>query len=429
MKILLVDDSRFNLITAEKILRESNILCDILLCDSGLKALEIIKPEGIDIVLLDIVMPDFSGIDTLKEIRKERSFDGIQVIMFTSHTDKLVLKESFKYGANDYVRKPIEPIEFISRISAAVTARNYDIRLKELLQSLEIKNCQLTELTNELKEMQFHLVNKEKFAAIGELAAGIAHEINNPMGYVSSNLETLRNNVNKFNFILGKYRELAKHIEEQEKSSSELIKMFRDISKLETAMHIDFVVDDIDNLIEDSLEGIGRVSKIVQSLRRFARTGFEEELILNDINEIIEETLLVLKHEAINVADIAVDFKDIPDIMCNRNQIGQVVMNIIINAIDSIKSQNRYEHGHIVISTYSEGDNVIIEIGDDGPGIDNSVINRIFNPFFTTKDVGQGTGLGLSISHDIIVNKYKGQILVKSEIDKGTIFSIKLPLV
>ncbi|OGO77890.1 MAG: hypothetical protein A2Y23_04005 [Clostridiales bacterium GWB2_37_7] len=427
MKILLVDDSRFNLITAEKALMESNIACDILLCDSGLKALDIIKSECIDIILLDIEMPLFTGIDTLKEIRQQRCFDGMQVIMFTSHTDKAILKESFKQGANDYVTKPIELIEFASRVNAAIRARNHDIRLQELLKSTTNQNIQLTELANQLKETQFHLINKEKFAAIGELAAGVAHEINNPMGYVSSNLETLKKCTTNLNSILTKYRELSQHITKQEKSSSELIVMSQDIAELEKSLHIEFIVGDIDSLIEESREGIGRVTRIVQSLSRFARTGLEEEFTFNDINEIVEEALLVIRHEAVDVAEIDLDFGSLPNIMCNRSQIGRVVMNILINAIGSIRSQNRSENGNIRVKTYSEENDVIIEIGDDGPGIDSSIINRIFNPFFTTKDVGQGTGLGLSISHDIIVNKHKGQILVDSENDAGTIFSIKLP--
>ncbi|HYE10621.1 MAG TPA: response regulator [Patescibacteria group bacterium] len=428
MKVLLVDDSRFNLITAEKMLRASNMACEIMLCDSGLKALEILKIDMIDIILLDIEMPDFSGIDILKEIRKEKGYDGIQVIMFTSHTDRSVLQESFKLGANDYVTKPIEPVEFIARVSAAIRVRDSDIRLKELLQSLETKNSHLTLLTKELKEMQFHLVNKEKFAAIGELAAGIAHEINNPMGYVSSNLETFRSYTNKLNFIFEKYRELAKHIEAQDKTSSELIMMFKDISALEKSMKVDFIISDIDNLIEDSLDGIGRVSKIVQSIRRFAKTGFEEELVFNNLNEIIEEAMLVLKHEAAGTADIAEEFGKLPDMMCNRSEIGQVIINMIINAIESIKRQNRRDNGKITIKTYFDADNIDIEISDDGAGIETDNLYSIFNPFFTTKDIGQGIGLGLSIAHDIIVNKYKGQILVTSEKDMKTTFIIKLPL-
>jgi signal transduction histidine kinase len=181
-------------------------------------------------------------------------------------------------------------------------------------------------------------------------------------------------------------------------------------------------------LFEESKEGLARVTKIVQNLRDFSRVDQAEAFDEYDLNHGIEATLVVARNAIKYHADVVTEFADIPHVPCNASQINQVFLNILVNAAQAIESQHRETNGSIKIKTYSDDTHVICKIVDDGPGIPANVIEKIFDPFFTTKPVGKGTGLGLSVSYDIIVRKHKGVLLVKSEIGKGTEFTIKLPI-
>lgn len=428
MKVLMVDDNNFSLQVAKNALVEGRVNCEILLCTSGWRALEVLKSEEIDVVLLDIIMPEITGIEVLKQIRSNPDNKDIQIIMLTATTDRTYLKECFDSGANDFISKPLEPIDFIARINAAFRVREYHNRLNKALRLTIKQNQELSDMTKKLKEVQFFLIQKEKMAAIGELAAGVAHEINNPMGFISSNFETLTQYINKFKDLIEKYRGFISRIDEEKGNFDDLTGEKALITGLEKAYHLDFVMSDLDDLIKDSREGIDRVTKIVQSLRRFARTGMDEEFNYNDIGEIIEEALMITKNEAKYSTDIEKEFSELQPVYCNRGQIGQVIINMIMNAVQAIKSQQRSDRGHIRVKTYVEDHWVVVKISDDGPGIKEEIIGKIFDPFFTTKEVGEGTGLGLSICYDIIVNKHKGELNVNSCVNKGTDFFIKLPV-
>lgn len=426
MVILIVDDSKLNLSIAEKILRDNNINCDILLCDSGEAALDILRKEHIDIVLLDIIMGGMTGIETLKIIKGDRSLKNIRVLMLTSLTDKDTLKECFEHGASDFINKPIEQVEFIARVKVVMKDINYESSLKKALALVEMQNKELVETNKKLRETQSYILQKEKISAIGKLAAGIAHELNTPLGYVWSNFEVLEKNIIKFKKILTSYKDLIKLLQQFD-ISIDVSTMIDKIIEEENSLHLDFIIDDLNDLISESKDGVDKVAKIVQSIRNFASNETEENSKYNDLNQMLEEVLLMSSNEYKNIANINKNFNVLPTINCNRIGIEQVFLNIIVNAVQAIKSQSRLEKGSIQIRTYKEGNYVICAISDDGPGIDEKVISKIFDPFFTTKDVGAGTGLGLSTAYDIIVNKHKGELLVDSVIGKGTTFIVKLP--
>ncbi|WHH59013.1 response regulator [Petroclostridium sp. X23] len=428
MKILMVDDNNFSLQVAKNTLIEGKINCEIVMCNSGYKALEILESEDIDIILLDIIMPEITGVEVLKQIRMNPHNKDIQILMLTATTDKFSLKECFDSGANDFINKPIEPIDFIARVNAAIRVRKYHKELNRMLALTMKQNQELNEMTKKLKEAQLFLIQKEKMAAIGELAAGVAHEINNPMGFISSNFETLVQYISKIKNMIKRYREIIDKIDDPEDNYDKLIEEKAAILELENAVHLEFVISDLDDLIKDSREGVERVTNIVQSLKRFARTGLEDDFNYHSIDEIIEEALMITRNEVKYFADIKMELCDLDPVYCNRGQIGQVIVNMVINAVQAIKSQQRQEKGCICINTYMEDDNIVIKISDDGPGIKEEIMAKIFDPFFTTKDVGEGTGLGLSICYDIIVNKHKGQLSANSNINEGTDFFIKLPI-
>ena len=419
MKILVVDDDKLNLKIAEGYLNEYFPDYLVQICQQPRLVKKIIETEGIDIILLDIVMPDISGIEVLREIRRYPEYKDIQILMFTSMTDDESFRSCFDFGANDYLRKPIQQTVFKARISAAANTRNNLLELHELYEKAKLQNTELKNVNAKLQDMQFYLIQSEKLAAIGELAAGVAHEINNPIAYVGSNLETISN-------YLIKIRDFVKHIYESVDPENEFL--YRIIQESYKKNKLDFIIEDIDSLIYDSKDGIQKVTEIVSSLRNFARTGLENEMNYCVFGDILDQVLLMVRNEAKYVADVKVSSCDSINIFCNKSQIGQVLLNVILNAIQAIKQQKRSDLGTVQVTLYQEPEYVCISIKDDGPGISDENLSKIFNPFFTTKEVGQGTGLGLSISYDIIVKKHNGIFQVVSSIGEGSEFIIKLPM-
>jgi signal transduction histidine kinase len=297
---------------------------------------------------------------------------------------------------------------------------------KKAEESVRLACEDLEKANQELKEMQSQLVQNEKLASIGQLAAGVAHEMNTPVGFVASNFETLENYMEKILELFQMYSELLSKIETLEKA--ELLDVADAINKTWNEMKIDFILEDLPVLFNDSKEGIGRVTSIVQNLRDFSRVEQPENLDIYNINEGIKATLVVAQNEIKYDADVEIEFSEVPQIICNTGQINQVLLNILMNATQAIKSEGRDDKGKITIRTYATNDDVICEISDDGPGIESDKLQKIFDPFFTTKPIGMGTGLGLSISYDIIVIKHKGMLLVDNSVGKGTTFTIKLPI-
>ena len=312
---------------------------------------------------------------------------------------------------------------FLSVISQTVSQV---IVAKRAEEAVKIAYEELEQAHSELKEMQSQLVQNEKLASIGQLAAGVAHEMNTPVGFVASNFRTLENYVNKFLELLAGYKEVAELVDTGTKEQR--LAKLQEITELHSKMKMDFILEDIQGLFDDSKEGLDRVTGIVQNLRDFSRIdrlGSRDEY---NINKGIEATLLVARNEIKYDADVKTDFSEVPLIFCHSGQINQVFLNILVNAAQAIKAQERDGNGAITIRTYTSEDKVICEIADDGPGIPPDKLSKIFDPFFTTKPAGKGTGLGLSVSYDIVVNKHNGELFAESTVGEGTKFTIKLPI-
>ncbi len=261
-------------------------------------------------------------------------------------------------------------------------------------------------------------------ASIGKLAAGVAHEINNPTGFVSSNLKTLSDYIED---IIGLFKEYRKLISKLKKNSDscgplpEISEQVKRIVALEKEVDLDFVLKDIFELINESKEGTERIKKIVQDLKDFAHTG-QDKPKFADINQNIDSTVNVVWNELKYKANVTKDYGDLPQVQCYPQLLNQVFMNLLINAAQSIEKR-----GEINIKTRADNGYVKIKISDTGSGIPKENINRIFDPFFTTKDVGKGTGLGLNVAYKII-KKHHGKIDAKSVVGKGTTFTIRIPV-
>lgn len=280
------------------------------------------------------------------------------------------------------------------------------------LDDIRIENETLKGTVKQLQETQQQLIRSEKLASIGRLSAGIAHEINNPVGFVSSNSTSLLGYISRIKEVLKMYRMgMKKEI----------------IEKREKQLKFDFILDDIDKLLMENIEGLARITNIVSNLKKFSRDDQSNEFVNSDINDGIRSVLILVKNETKYYADLMTDFGDIGHIPCNISELNQIFLNMIVNSVQAIKEQGRSEKGLITIKTWKDSDWVYITVTDDGPGIPLEIRDKIFDPFFTTKPVGTGTGLGLSICYEIVVTKHKGDIQLESEHARGAKFTIKIP--
>ncbi|MFW6243527.1 MAG: ATP-binding protein, partial [Desulfovibrionales bacterium] len=278
-----------------------------------------------------------------------------------------------------------------------------------------------------LKAMEKRVIQAEKMESLGQLAAGIAHEINTPTQYIGDNTRFLGETFPDLDGILGVVEELL----EAEQAGDPIDKVMQDIRDLIEDSDLKFLREEIPRAIEQTLEGVERISKIVGSMKQFAHPG-TAEMVLVDLNEAIDRTVTVARNEWKYVADLETNLaEDLPPVPCVQGESNQVLLNLVINAAhaiaDAITTQDN-KKGWITISSNRAGNSVEVSVSDTGTGIPEAVRPKIFDPFYTTKQVGKGTGQGLAIAHKVVVEKHHGEILVDTEAGKGTTFTIRLPL-
>lgn len=283
-------------------------------------------------------------------------------------------------------------------------------------------NEELEKTYTDLKSAHSQILQQEKMASIGQIAAGVAHEINNPVGYIMSNLGTLRKYLDRLSeFIKVQSETIDVFKKEREGEGPALTMSLQKTDAARKTLKVDYIMVDASNLLKESLAGSGRIKEIVQDLKSFSHVD-NAEIKMHDINEGIRKTINVIWNELKYKAKVVQEYGAIPLTRCNLGNLNQVFMNILLNAVQAIEKE-----GTITIRTWSDDMHILISISDTGCGIPKEIMNKIFDPFFTTKDVGKGTGLGLSVSYDII-KKHDGEISIQSEVGKGTIFTIKIPV-
>lgn len=290
-------------------------------------------------------------------------------------------------------------------------------RSQELLktnQILEFEKKQQLQLITQLKEAKMHLMQSEKMASIGQLAAGVAHEINNPIGYINSNLGSLRNYVTDLLRLLAIYEKSEAFCTDTE--------AFAEIKAFKQQTDLGHLKTDILDLLDESQEGTTRVKKIIQDLKDFSHVRSDEVWQWSDLHQGLESTLNIVNSEIKYKAHIVKEFGDLPEVNCLPQQLNQVFMNLLVNAAHAIEHK-----GIITLRTGTNEGQVWVEISDTGKGIAPEHMSKVFDPFFSTKPVGTGTGLGLSISYAII-KKHQGDIHLSSELGLGTTFRITLPI-
>ena len=351
-----------------------------------------------------------------------------------------LLQRQIKRFLGDAAKLPPEFAAFLAAVDEAyhsadtdrlMIERSLDLMSKELTEAnaglrKELAEHQLTELAlkkekdeqislfKKLEEVQNQLMQADKLASIGQLAAGVAHEINNPIGYVYSNLGTLEKYARDVFGLLDSYEQAEGAIGDADVRTR--------LQVLKDQCDIVFIKEDMRALMGESRDGITRVKTIVQSLKDFAHADATDEWQYADLRRGLDSTLNIVNNEIKYKAEVIKEYGNIPEVECLPSQLNQVFMNLLLNAAQAIE-----QRGTITLRTGQQDDAVWVEISDTGKGIAPEYIQKIFDPFFTTKPIGKGTGLGLSLSYGII-HKHHGRIEVESEVGKGALFRIWLPI-
>jgi signal transduction histidine kinase len=277
----------------------------------------------------------------------------------------------------------------------------------------------LREALKNLQDTQEQLIQTGKLASIGQLAAGIAHEINNPLGFILSNTETLHTYMKELTAIFRGREDLKRSI--SDKGTEKTGSPEPPLSEIEEGSDVKYVLNDIESILKESTEGLERIKKIVMDLKVFARKEEEAKSPVN-LNDLLDGVINIVWNEIKYKAELKKDYGQIPQVLCRSQRMGQVFINLFINAVQAIERS-----GTISVRTYSDAKQVYVEISDTGKGIPEENMSKIFEPFFTTREDGKGTGLGLSISYDI-VKAHNGTITVESMVGKGSKFTVSLPV-
>ena len=373
-------------------------------------ALERLSQEPFALVLSDMQMPGLGGIELLRKIIERYPDTAVIMISGVDRTQRVI--DAIRVGASDYLIKPCELDVLRLCVDRALERRTLLRNARRYKEALENQNAELARRGTELDRLQAQIVHTEKMASLGQLAAGVTHELNNPAGFIYSNIALLKDDVKRLELCLNAFDEVPLPPAAAER-----------IREMKTEIGYDDILMDLDSILSDCHIGAERIRDIVQNLRLFSRLD-EAELKPVDLNEGIEATLRLLSiYYKSGRIRLLRDYGELPQVNCYAAQLNQVWMNLLINAAQAIGEAE----GEVRIKTQCEGENVIVSVSDTGTGIEPEHLRNIFNPFFTTKPVGEGTGLGLSISHGVIV-RHGGAVVVDSTPARGTTFTITIPV-
>lgn len=360
--------------------------------------------------------------DALKEAR-----DDLEATVESRTQELHALNQELTAMNEEHLAMNRELLFFNEELENEIADRK---RIEGILQTskeeLMRRNSELMAALNTIELAQKRLVQQEKLAGIGQLAAGVAHEINNPLGFVAGNVEMLEKYFAAFRTVLAEYRQLGSDPASLDKGV--LKERLNKIVRAEIENDIDYIIDDLPELFGDTIKGLERMNKIVKGMRLFSRVDQLQVFEQYDLNDGIESTLLVAHNEIKYHATVKKILGDIPAVEAVGSEINQVLLNLVVNAAQAIQEKNAVDLGEIRVTTWQETEYVYCSVEDTGVGIAPDHLNSLFNPFFTTKPVGKGTGMGLSISYDIIVNRHNGELTVESTLGEGTKFTIKLPI-
>ncbi len=380
-----------------------------------------------DLILLDINMPGADGYSVCTTLKASAQTRDIPVIFVSARNETLDKIRAFQVGAADYVSKQFQFSETLVRIETQLNQRRLQKRLMASEAQAREKSEQLTRALAQIQETQSQLVHQAKMSSLGQLVAGVAHEINNPVNFVYGNLTYIAEYTEHLMELLGLYQQAFPD------PTPEIDEKIEEVD-------LEFIEADLPRLVGSMRVGTERIQEIVRSLRNFSRLD-ESDLKSVDVHQGLENTLVILQHRLKASGDraevnIVRSYEDLPLVECYAGQLNQVFTNILANSIDALDEKRKQasddgaaEAPQITIETKRVGlDRIRVVLADNGEGMPESVRHRVFDPFFTTKDVGVGTGLGMSISYQIVTERHRGQLCCDSGLGQGTRFEIELPL-
>lgn len=432
--ILIVDDTPDNLRVLDAILKNQGYKVRKAL--NGQIALNACQIAAPDLILLDIIMPGINGYEVCRRLKEDAKTCEIPVIFISAIDDAMDKVKAFDVGGVDYIGKPFQEAEVLARIE-------HQLHLRSLQLQLEEKNTLLQQALWDIKQAQTQMIQNEKMVALGQLVAGIAHEINNPISFIYGNITPAIEYIHELLNLLDAYQE-------------DFPKTNNKVEKIINNLDFNYLKQDLLNIMESMGRGADRIRQIVISLRNFSRLD-QSEIKRVDIHEGIDNTLLILQHrlretEARPQIEVIKEYGQLPLVNCYPGQLNQVFLHLLNNAIDAVQEGGKYEilgdgKESILPESASKGmlrssplptirictemkdaDTVKIRIADNGIGIPESMRSRLFDPFVTTKPIGSGMGLGLAISYQIVVQQHKGKLICCSSPKQGAEFAIEIPL-
>jgi signal transduction histidine kinase len=411
--ILIVDDNPTNLSVLSEALASEGLRFRVAVDgESAIAQTERNQPE---LILLDVQMPGIDGFETCRRLKANPVTQNIPIIFTTALADTESKTTGFSLGAVDYIPKPFAQEEVIARLRV-------HLQLKQLTESLERK---VSERTTALQQAQVQLVQQEKLSTLGELIAGIAHEMNNPISFIANNIPPLKE------YIAGITELLLLYQQEYPNPTAKITTFIEDLD-------LNFVLEDLTKILYSFQVGSERIQHLSTSLRSFSRLDSDSK-IPADLHLGLNSTVMILQHRLKAngdrpVIEVIKNYGKLPQVNCYSGEMNQVFMNILANAIDALdeaiiqgKMSNSIPQIQITTEVNSQ-QIVIIRIADNGIGVPEGLKQNLFEPLFTTKTVGKGTGLGLSIAHQIVVEKHNGTLEVNSQPGIGTEFTITIPM-
>ena len=373
------------------------------------EALQLLAEEPYALVIADVVMPGRNGIELLREITSRYPDTMVVMVSGIARTQRVL--DAVRLGAYDYLLKPCDLDVLSMTVERALERRALLRAARYYKVDLERRNEELRRSKAELESLQEKIIQSEKMASLGQLAAGVAHELNNPAGFLYGNMEMLGELARGLERLLRFYETVPLGGEEAARARA-----------IKEEIGYETTLGDLRSIVDDCRDGAERIRDVVQNLRTFSRLD-EAEFKKVDIHEGIDSTLrLLMRFYGDGRVRLARDYGELPPVDCYAGQLNQVWLNLLVNADFAVR-----EGGEVRITTRGEGERVVVRVSDTGRGIAPEHLTRIFDPFFTTKPVGEGTGLGLSVTYSI-VERHGGGITVESEQGRGTTFTVTLPV-
>jgi len=417
--ILIVDDDKTNRRVFEAYLDSPTY--ETLSVASGEEALQACARRVPDLVLLDVMMPGMSGFEVAERLKSDKRTQNVPIIMVTALGDRESRLTALGTGAEDFLTKPVDASELVVKVRNLLRLKKHQDMLAGRGDLLEARiregNVQLEVARSRLSEAEDRLAQSEKLAALGQLAAGVAHEINTPVAYVNTNLCSLEGYLEDLFLVLDAYAGLEEALPAAARERIEL-------QRLKQEVGYDYLRADALVLVGESKEGVSAVRRIVADLKDFSHSDMSREWKQADLHKGLDLSLNVARSEIKYKAEVVKEYGTIPEIECLPSKLNQVFLNLLVNAAHAIRDG---VPGTITLRTGCDADEVWVEVSDTGCGIAPENVQRIFDPFFTTKPVGVGTGLGLSLSYGI-VQQHAGRIEVSSVVGQGSTFRVLLPI-